>query len=285
MAMSAAYPSLMPLETASELFSFLEPYLPPPKSSTAEAHREFPRLTLTYVSSLDGAITLVPGTHTTLSGPLSTAMAHYLRSRHDAILVGAGTAIVDDPALNCRLPGISYSDQPRPVILDPRGSWPVSMKSRAVQKAMDGSGKDVWWLHNDIFRGVALRPESREAVESGRVKIVPVPIVDGMGGRYQVVTWEDVLKRLAVQGIRSVMVEGGARVIKDLLSPRYRHLVSSVIITMAPVFLGEGSVHVRPDSERGEAGEVIYRMDSLEDVTWRGLGKDMVMCGRFSQPP
>src|SRR5947207_2217592 len=62
-----------------------------------------PHVTLTYAASLDSSISLSPGTQTHLSGHLSKAMTHYLRSRHSAILIGVGTAAVDDPGLNCRL--------------------------------------------------------------------------------------------------------------------------------------------------------------------------------------
>src|SRR4051812_7789929 len=84
-----------------------------------------PHVTLTFATSLDSQLSLAPGVRTTLSGPRSKAMTHYLRSKHDAILVGVGTAIADDPGLNCRLHGVGgyggqgLEGQPRPLILDP----------------------------------------------------------------------------------------------------------------------------------------------------------------------
>jgi 2,5-diamino-6-(ribosylamino)-4(3H)-pyrimidinone 5'-phosphate reductase len=92
---------------------FLIPYLPLPLPSpdtfeplSAKPATPYPHVTLTYAQSLDGAIAAAPGVQTALSGPESKAMTHYLRSQHDGILVGIGTAMADDPSLNCRLEGV-----------------------------------------------------------------------------------------------------------------------------------------------------------------------------------
>lgn len=92
---------------------FLQPYLPPPLPSpdsyepvSVTTASPYPHVTLTYAQSLDGAIAAAPGVQTALSGPESKAMTHYLRSQHDGILVGIGTAMADNPSLNCRLDGV-----------------------------------------------------------------------------------------------------------------------------------------------------------------------------------
>ena len=99
----------------------IEKYLPR-ENSFSRLQR--PHVTLTYAASLDSQIALAPGTATALSGPESKAMTHFLRTRHDAILIGSGTAIADNPTLNSRLndtTGRRPERQPRPVILDRRG--------------------------------------------------------------------------------------------------------------------------------------------------------------------
>ena len=83
---------------------FLEPYIPAPNRQPRDA--TLPFVTLTFATSLDSALSLAPGAQTALSGPQSKAMTHYLRSRHDGIMVGVGTAIADNPSLNCRIRGI-----------------------------------------------------------------------------------------------------------------------------------------------------------------------------------
>ena len=72
----------------------------------AEAHRSRfgrPLVTLSYAQSLDGSLAAHRGTSFTLSGSESLALTHRLRAAHQAILVGIGTILADDPRLNVRL--------------------------------------------------------------------------------------------------------------------------------------------------------------------------------------
>ncbi|OAQ72119.1 hypothetical protein VFPPC_00168 [Pochonia chlamydosporia 170] len=85
---------------------FLEPHLPPKDGSS---HPALPFTTLTFATSLDSSLTLSPGTPTAISGPQPEAMTLYLRSRHDGILIGVGTAVADDPSLNCHIVGVGGS--------------------------------------------------------------------------------------------------------------------------------------------------------------------------------
>ncbi|KAL5345298.1 2,5-diamino-6-(ribosylamino)-4(3H)-pyrimidinone 5'-phosphate reductase [Pseudogymnoascus australis] len=107
-----------------------------------------------------------PGVRTTLSGPATKAMTHYLRSKHGAILIGAGTALADDPGLSCRLAGAGEGDdplswQPRPVILDPRGRWGVE-GSKVLRLAREGRARAPWVVTDLAFVDDA-RAEELEA--------------------------------------------------------------------------------------------------------------------------
>ncbi|WP_248283886.1 bifunctional diaminohydroxyphosphoribosylaminopyrimidine deaminase/5-amino-6-(5-phosphoribosylamino)uracil reductase RibD [Brevibacterium sediminis] len=83
--------------------------------STAEAR---PFVSAKIAQSLDGAVAAADGTSQWITSAESRAHAHEVRARVDAILVGTGTAVADDPRLNARGPdGISLDDQPRPVVL------------------------------------------------------------------------------------------------------------------------------------------------------------------------
>lgn len=83
--------------------------------STAEAR---PFVTAKIAQSLDGAVAAADGTSQWITSAGSRAHAHEVRARVDAILVGTGTALADDPRLNARGPdGIALDDQPRPVVL------------------------------------------------------------------------------------------------------------------------------------------------------------------------
>ncbi|SPQ23528.1 322e538e-b8f9-4ba2-80ec-8c594fab6b9d [Thermothielavioides terrestris] len=304
-----------PLTFPAAQAALLTPYLPPPPPPSAAAgtprdedeapasstHPAAVHVTLTYAHSLDASIALAPGARTALSGPASKAMTHYLRARHDAILVGAGTAVADDPGLNSRLlsvPVLSRSPpgpvqqeeeeeeeegehgggpgaggvgaqrvrQPRPVVLDPRG--------RVIRTAREGMGLAPLVL---VGHPAAVVEERRRVLEAvGGRYVVLEPRAAG-GRRFD---WADVLAVLRREGLRSVMIEGGAEVINSLLAPPGNALVDSVIVTIAPTWLGQGGVVVSPPRTAAEDGTAAPPV-RLTDVKWCPLGEDVVLCGRI----
>ena len=92
--------------------------------------------------------------------------------------------------------------------------------------------------------------------------------------------WEAILKALAAEGIRSVMVEGGGTIINELLQPENAKLVSSVIVTVAPTYLGTGGVVVCPSGNVDSSGRP-KPVARFHQVKWQPLGEDVVMCGRL----
>ena len=78
--------------------------------------RDRPQVILKLAVSADGKIAAGPGRRTAITGEAARASVHLLRSRCDAILVGMETALVDDPALDCRLPGLE-ARSPRPFVM------------------------------------------------------------------------------------------------------------------------------------------------------------------------
>ena len=128
--------------------AFLEPHLPPQDGSAPQL--DLPFTTLTFATSLDSSLALSPGARTVLSGPHSKAMTHYLRSRHDGIVIGVGTAVADDPGLNCRISGVGgygrpgLDGQPRPVVIDPTARWEFSDDSKLFQLCREGRGRAPW---------------------------------------------------------------------------------------------------------------------------------------------
>lgn len=228
-------------------------------------------MTLTYATSLDSQISLAPGTQTILSGPESKAMTHYLRSKHDAILVGVGTALADDPGLTCRLTEedgnmVDFERQPVPVIIDPRGRW-NPMGSRVMLTAEAKKGKGIWWV---VGEETEISEEAREYIDENGGRVVRGTVY--RDGRME---WDDILQELRSQSCQSVMIEGGAGVINELLRPINRELVNSVIITMAPVWLGKGGVEVIPTREGGN------EVGRLTEAKWMPLGQDIVLAGRL----
>ncbi len=143
------------------------------------------------------------------------------------------------------------------------------MDSKVVELAKGGRGLGPWVV---VVKGTEVDEEKRRVVEEvgGRYFVLEA----GEGGRF---AWEDVLALLAREGLRSVMVEGGAEVINGLLVPPGSGLVDSVIVTVAPTWLGKGSVVVSPPRGAGETPPSVR----LTDVTWCPLGEDVVLCGRI----
>lgn len=260
--------------------SFLEPYLPAELDSRRDP--TLPWVTLTYATSMDSGLSLAPGTQTILSGPESKAMTHYLRSSHDAILVGVSTAVADNPGLNCRLEGvggyggIGWEGQPRPVIVDPTARWMLTPESRILQTVKEGKGRAPWIVTAPLTYVV---PPRTQMLKHFGGTYMNLPDFNA-GGRLR---WEAILKALAAEGIKSIMIEGGGTVINELLNTEYAAFIDSVIVTVAPTYLGRGGVVVCPEGRVDEGGKPKAAV-RFEDVKWQPLGEDVVMCGRIKRP-
>ncbi|KGO70274.1 Bacterial bifunctional deaminase-reductase, C-terminal [Penicillium italicum] len=256
---------------------FLEPHLPPQDGS---AQSDLPFTTLTFATSLDSSLALSPGARTVLSGPQSKAMTHYLRSRHDGIIIGVGTAVADDPGLNCRITGVGgygqegLAGQPRPVVIDPTARWDFSNESKLFQLCREGRGRAPW-----IITAVETpNAEKQTLLERYGGRFISVKMLRTHTGRHQI-DWPDLLATLKSNGLGSVMIEGGGQVIKSLLSPLYMSLLDSVIVTIAPTWLGEGGVVVSPARRFDEDGNAISAA-RLKNVKWYPFGEDVVLCGQ-----
>ena len=258
---------------------FLESYIP---ASNIELTPDgLPHVTLTYATSMDSCVSIAPGLQTALSSPQTKAMTHYLRSKHDAILVGVGTAIADNPSLNCRLQGVGgyggvgWDRQPRPVVIDPSARWLITPQTRILQAVEKCQGRAPW---------VIMAPGSQ--IDPYRLELLKY-----FGGKYLGLTefdkkwrlrWEAILRALAAEGIRSVMIEGGAMVINELLQPEHANLITSVVVTVAPTYLGRGGVTVSPIARRDGEGRPQPTLPRFRNCRWQSVGgDDAVFCGRM----
>jgi len=215
--------------------------------------RSKPMVSLCYAQSLDGSLTLRRGQPTRLSGPESGMLTHQLRAAHEAILVGVGTVLADNPRLTVRL---AKGNHPQPLVLDSNLRIPVN---------------------SDLLTRHPLKPwiattsespaEKRAALEAAGARLLILPA--NSDGR---VDLSALLARLAALGIGSLMVEGGAQVITSFLK---EELVDRAILTIAPVFLGG-----LPVVEPGMAGSDAGRFPRLEEVGCRRLGKDLIIWGK-----
>jgi diaminohydroxyphosphoribosylaminopyrimidine deaminase/5-amino-6-(5-phosphoribosylamino)uracil reductase len=154
-----------------------------------------PHVTLKLAVSTDDKIGAAGRKPVAITGEATRARVHLQRAHNDAILIGIGTALADDPMLTCRLPGMEGRSPVR-VVLDSHLRLPAS--SRLARSAR---ATPLW-----LFSGRPAEPSEAAVLTAEGAEIVPV------GGSGQGVDLAGVLKQLAVRGITRVMVEGGARV-------------------------------------------------------------------------
>ncbi|RKF58390.1 2,5-diamino-6-ribosylamino-4-pyrimidinone 5'-phosphate reductase [Golovinomyces cichoracearum] len=247
-------------------------YLPIDREEDKSIDSKFPTITLTYAASLDSNISVAPRTTTKLSGSESKAMTHYLRAHHDAILVGATTAITDNPHLISRWVEVhnNVTRQPRPIIVDPSGRWLAGLvgTENLFRLVREERGKAPWVF---VDSATVLEPGALVVLGSCGCECL---YINNLKTEYGGICWIPVLVELAKRGISSLMVEGGATVLNDLLRKQNQHLLSTVIITIAPVYLGAGGVAVSPEKIANKK-EVLR----LQDVSWIQMGEDVVMAG------
>lgn len=175
-----------------------------------------PTTLLAYAQSLDGSLATAAGTPLALSGPEALAYTHGLRAGHQAILVGIGTVLADDPQLTVRLvPG----EHPQPVVLDSQLRFPLGARL---------------WQHPTRRPWILTTPSApeprRRALEERGARVVRVP-ADGQG-RVNLRTGLGLLRSL---GITRLMIEGGARVITAVLAGG---LADRVSVTIAARYVG-----------------------------------------------
>ena len=220
----------------------------------ARTHREKtgrPLVTLSYAQSLDGSIAARRGSPLRLSGPEAMALTHRLRAAHDAILVGIGTVLADDPRLNVRLAG---GRDPQPVVLDSHLRLPLDAR-------LLGGSRPPW-----IATLPGADPQKQAQVEGRRARLLSLPAdADGR------VSLPALLSCLAELGLNSLMVEGGARVIASFLA---QGLIDRLVLTVAPVFVGGLRV---VDLEAA-----LPNPPRLKAPGYERLGEDLIVWGEVS---
>jgi diaminohydroxyphosphoribosylaminopyrimidine deaminase/5-amino-6-(5-phosphoribosylamino)uracil reductase len=173
-----------------------------------------PRVTLKLATSLDGRIATAAGESRWITGEAARAAVHDLRAAHDAVLVGAETAIADDPELTVRRPGF-VGAQPRRIVLDSRQRLPDTV--RLVRTAREVPTYVV-----------TVEPPQARLVDAG----VRVLQVKAAGDRPDL---HHTLERLADEGVGRLFVEGGGQAAASFLRCG---LVDAVEWFRAPIVLG-----------------------------------------------
>lgn len=175
-------------------------------------------------------------------------------------------SILASPAL------ISPNNQPL-IVLDPNFRWQLRRNSRVLQAAREGKGKAPMLVVGSNVYTVG-DPRIQWLVEAGGQVVVLDQNAEG-GKRW---SWEFLLRSLKSYDVDSIMIEGGGDVINSLLRKENLKYVNAVVVTVAPTYLGKGGVMVCPD--RREEEEKPVAAVRFKDVTWLGLGNDVVMAAR-----
>ncbi len=178
-----------------------------------------PFVTLKSAVSLDGKIAGPNGESKWITGEASRRRAHQMRHEHDAIIIGIGTALADDPALTVRLEG--NWKQPARVVLDSQARLPLD--SQLVKSA----------AQSPLFVAVSKNaPAERvEMLENAGAQILCLEAPDGK------IAIPELLSALYALEICSVMIEGGAMAAGAFLSA---NLVDKAAFFVAPLLVGQG---------------------------------------------
>ncbi|HSA81403.1 MAG TPA: bifunctional diaminohydroxyphosphoribosylaminopyrimidine deaminase/5-amino-6-(5-phosphoribosylamino)uracil reductase RibD [Geminicoccaceae bacterium] len=179
-----------------------------------------PLVTLKLATSLDGRIATRTGASQWLTGEAARARGHWLRATHDAIMIGSGTALADDPSLTCRLPGLEERSPVR-IVLDGRLRLPATSRLATTATSVPT------WL---ITRRPAGPPERARALTGQGALLIEVGAARGEG-----LDLDEVLTALTARGITRLLVEGGARLAASLLR---RRLVDRLAWFQAPTIIG-----------------------------------------------
>ncbi len=179
-----------------------------------------PHVTLKLALSADGKVAGPGRTRVAITAEPANSHVHMVRAQHDAILVGIGTVLADDPLLTCRLPGLDARSPVR-VVLDSDLRLPVS--SRLVGTARE---TPVW-----VFAGAHAPQARQEALAGAGVEIARIA-PDGTPPALPAV-----LAAMAARGITRVLIEGGPTVATAAVRAR---TVDEFVLLQGSAAIGAG---------------------------------------------
>ncbi len=215
-----------------------------------------PYVTLKSAFTLDGKIApqreknQQPRSQTIISSEESRTLVQHLRKDHDAVLVGIGTVLADDPQLNCRIP---CPKQPVSIIIDSMLRIPLSAKVLKNSSVLIATTSRCDKKKKEVLekKGVRVLVVSGSSLSSGSVDIAVL------------------LRKLPDLGILSVLVEGGSEVNASFLAA---HVVDHLCFFICPKLFGNGV----PIFDFATAEKQIPHV-TLRNVSYRQIGGDILV--------
>ncbi|MFB6264154.1 MAG: bifunctional diaminohydroxyphosphoribosylaminopyrimidine deaminase/5-amino-6-(5-phosphoribosylamino)uracil reductase RibD [Bradymonadaceae bacterium] len=217
-----------------------------------------PWVTAKYAMSLDGKIATRSGQSAWITGEEARRRVHEMRDRSDAIMVGTGTLLSDDPRLTCRIDG---GEDPLRVALDARLESDPDSNIFDTERAR-------------TLLAVAPETADREPFLARGVEVVEVPVDER--GRFEL---PELLGELADREIVRLFVEGGGRLLGDLFD---RSLVDRVEAFLAPRVLGGSDA---PSPVEGRGVELVEEGVELDEPSVERVGRDLLVSGTVVDSP
>lgn len=219
-----------------------------------------PYVTLKAGMTLDGKLATATGESQWITGKASRREVHQLRSSVDAVLVGVGTVLADDPSLTVRT-GLRLEKlaprQPLRIVVDSRLRTPFTTQALTQQDKA-----------KTIIATTTAAPEARRsALQQKGIEILTVPSLQGR------VSLPALLKQLGRRGVISLLVEGGSEVNAGMLKAG---LVDHIRLYMAPLLLGGRNAK---GVIGGESPARLKSAIKLRYVETRFVGSDLVVEG------
>jgi diaminohydroxyphosphoribosylaminopyrimidine deaminase/5-amino-6-(5-phosphoribosylamino)uracil reductase len=209
--------------------------------------------------SLDGKVATRRGDSKWISGEASRELAHHWRAECDAVAVGIGTALADDPLLTARVPGVSR--QPRRIVFDSLARLPLDANLVA----------DARRIPLTVVVSRAAPRTATDALETHGVEVIVAP------GENEPARVHSALEQLGAAGVTSILLEGGPHLAGGFLDADE---VDEIRLFLAPLVLGGRTAR---DPLEGEGVEAIADAVRALTLDCERHGEDLLISARLKE--
>jgi len=214
------------------------------------------KITLTWAQSVDARIAKADRRRLAISSPATKLMTQYLRSNHQAIVIGIHTALADDPKLTCTV--LEEGQRPmQPVIVDPLLQWRPELTEALMRSVREGRVLPPYIVTRAMNCDSAVLRSLDPAAGCALYL-----------ANENAFAWSDICDLLIARGCLSIMIEGGGAVIRSMLE---EEIATHMVVTIAPFLIGKHGVEISPD---------IAEIQRFPWTTMVPLGTDAVLYAR-----